>query len=288
MTNPNTHSERTKKVFLSYDEGDKAVARRLAEALHDAGLDVWFDEWELYYDDSIILRTEEGVAASDVLLVLLSQKSVKSNWVQKELNLFLARELNDRAITLIPILIEDCKVPSVLADRLNLDLRKDFDNGLTRLISQLRALPEIDFSRLDGRMFEKLVSDLLKEIGFSIQQTPVNRDGGFDFIASFSSHDPFGVNRQDIWLVEVKFYRDQRVSVSALRQMFGYLITPPHRGRGLVVTNGRLTSVAHEFLTDAITKSGLELRVIDGTELTKLLFQHPMLVKRYFKRSAEQ
>lgn len=288
MSNPTSHSERTKQVFLSYAQDDKPLARRLAEGLRAAGLRVWFDEWELAVGDSIVPRIEQAVATSDLLLVLISPRSVESRWVRTELSSFLAHELKDRAITLIPVLIEDCEIPPVFADRQYLDLSEDFDKGLERLISQLRAVPDIDFSRLDGRTFEKLVGDLLLELGFSIQQTPLSRDSGFDFIASFSSRDPFGAKRQETWCVEVKLYRDQRVSVSALRQMLGYLMTSPHVGKGLVVTNSRLTSVARDFLSETSTRSGHELRVIDGTELTNLLSQNPGLVERYFGRSAEK
>jgi HJR/Mrr/RecB family endonuclease len=288
MSNPNSHSQRTRQVFLSYAQDDKLVARRLADGLRAAGLRVWFDEWALAVGDSIVPRIEQAIATSDLLLVLLSPRSVESRWVQMELSSFLARELKDRAITLILALIEDCEIPPVLADRQYLDLRKDFDKGLERLISQLRTVPDIDFSKLDGRTFEKLVGDLLLELGFSIQQTPLTSDSGFDFIASFSSRDPFGAVRQETWFVEVKLYRDQRVSVSALRQMLGYLMTSPREGKGLVVTNSRLTSVARDFLSEASAKSGYELRVVDGIELTNLLSQYPGLVERYFGRSTEQ
>ncbi len=288
MSKSNSHSERTKQVFLSYAMGDRLVARRLAEGLRAAGLRVWFDEWELAVGDSIVPRIEQAVATSDLLLVLLSPRSVESKWVQMELSSFLARELKDRAITLIPALIEDCEIPPVLADRQYLDLRKDFDKGLERLISQLRAVPDIDFSKLDGRSFEKLVGDLLLELGFSIQKTPLTRESGFDFIVSFPSRDPFGAKRQEVWFVEVKLYHDQRVSVSALRQMLGYLMTSPQVDKGLVVTNSRLTSVARDFLSEVSVRSGLELRVIDGTELTNLLSQHPSLVEKYFGRSTKR
>lgn len=287
MSSTNTHEELTRKVFLSYAQEDKPVARRLAERLRAAGLRVWVDEWELAVGDSLLPQIEKALTSNDLLLVLLSPRSVESPWVQLEFSSLLIRELKDRAITLIPALIEDCEIPPVLADRVHLDLRADFDKGLERFISQLRAVPDIDFSRLDGRTFEALVGDLLLELGFSIQQTPLSRDSGFDFIASFSSLDPFGAKRQEAWFVEVKLYRDERVSVSALRQMLGYLMTSPQGGKGLVVTNGRLTSVARDFLSEVSARSGHELRVIDGTELTNLLSEHPGLVERYFVRSAE-
>lgn len=288
MNNSNSHSERTKQVFLSYAMDDKAVARRIAKGLQTAGLRVWFDEWELAAGDSIVPRIEQAVATNDLLLVLLSPRSVESKWVQMELSSFLSRELKDRAITLIPAIIEDCEIPLVLADRQYLDLRKDFNKGLEQLISQLQAVPDIDYSKLDWRSFEKLVGDLLLELGFSIQDTLLTRDSGFDFIVSFPARDPFGTERQEVWFVEVKFYHDKRVSVSSLQQMLGYLMTSPKVDKGLVVTNSHLTSVARKFLSEASARSGLELRVIDGTELTNLLSQHPRLVESYFRRSAKQ
>jgi hypothetical protein len=45
-------SDSTKAVFLSYARDDAAAARRLAEALRAAGLEVWFDENELRGGDS--------------------------------------------------------------------------------------------------------------------------------------------------------------------------------------------------------------------------------------------
>lgn len=112
-------------MFVSYAQADKGVARQVAEALRDAGLLVWIDAWDLAPGDSIAERIDQGIASSDILLVLLSQSSVASQWVQKELSTALSGELRDRAITVIPALIEDCDVPPLLADRQYLDLRRE-------------------------------------------------------------------------------------------------------------------------------------------------------------------
>ena len=39
-------------IFLSYARDDAAAARRIAEALRGAGLEVWFDENELTGGDT--------------------------------------------------------------------------------------------------------------------------------------------------------------------------------------------------------------------------------------------
>jgi hypothetical protein len=291
MNISNRGNSRQKQIFLSYAEADKEVALRIADALHGVGLKVLFNAWELAPEDSIATQIKQAVSSSDFLLILLSPRSVASRWMQSELNIALAREMKDRAITVIPAVIEECEIPPFLAGQQYLDLRYDLTSGIQRLAHQLVGAPNIELFRLDWQTFENLVGDLLTELGFSIQRTPLIRDSGFDFIASFRFRDPFGGERLDKWLVQVKFYRDQRVSVSELQKMLGNLMFSKAATKGLVVTNSRLTSVARGFLaeiTEKSEKSGYELRVIDGTELTNFLIQHPKLIERYFPRGDRQ
>jgi restriction endonuclease Mrr len=93
-----------------------------------------------------------------------------------------------------------------------------------------------------------------------------------------------GGEKGETWVVQAKFYREQRVSVDVLRQTLVFL-TSSAISHGLIVTNSGLTSVAREVLSDWKEKSGPELRVIDGPELTSLLLRHPELVHRYFSGS---
>lgn len=281
--NANDISEpRRRQVFVSYAQADKDVARQVAETLRHAGLDVWIDAWELKAGDSIAQRIDESISSSDVLLVLLSPSAVASQWVQKELNTALSGELRDRAITVIPALLEDCELPPFLSDRQYLDLRHDRPAAIRRLIDQISSVPSLDFSKLDGRAFENMVGDLLGSLGFLVERTPLTRDGGYDFAASYRYHDPFGAEKTDAWLVEVKLYRDGRVSIDTLRQLIGALFMTSGNKKGLIVTDSRLTSVARTFLAESIDRSGYQLRVIDGTELTSLLIQYPEVTRNYF------
>src|SRR5438105_11735312 len=116
MSSMEIAEEPRRQVFLSYAQADKDIADRVADALRRAGLRVWFDAWELAQGDSIADRIDQAVRSSDLLVVLLSPRSVESKWVQTELSAALARELKDRAITVIPALIEDCAIPLSLAD----------------------------------------------------------------------------------------------------------------------------------------------------------------------------
>jgi hypothetical protein len=218
MATVESGQNKSRQVFLSYAHADNAVARRIADKLRGAGLRVRISEWELQPGDSIASRIIEAVSSSDLILILLSPHSINSQWVQTELNETLSRELQRRAITVIPALVEDCTMPPPLANLVYLDLRSDLEGGISRLIQQLGIAPDIDFSRLDPRSFESLVADLLQSLGFSIEHQALSSDSGFDFKASFPTRDPFGARHEDVWLVEVKHYKNQRVSVDAVRQ----------------------------------------------------------------------
>ncbi len=68
----------TYDVFLSHNAKDKPRVRRLAERLKQAGLRVWFDEWNVGPGDVIALKVDEGLEQSRVLLLCISQNALAS------------------------------------------------------------------------------------------------------------------------------------------------------------------------------------------------------------------
>jgi restriction endonuclease Mrr len=272
------------RVFLSYAASDRAVVEQIATALQKVGVGVWFDIWELTAaGNTFWKRIDQALQASDLFLVFLSKASVASRWVQNELSAAVANEMKDRAITIIPVVIEDCDIPPVLTDRMYVDLRGDVAAGVQTLVDQLAVAPTINLAQLDPPMFERLVGELLIALGFEVTKDQRNERGQrVNFLASRTSRDPFGAERTETWVVEVKAYREKRISPATIRQLLGYLASTSFDTKGLLVTNSRLTSVAREFLSDSTLKAGRDVRVIDSTELTSLLLHQPDLVSRYF------
>ena len=74
-------------VFISHTMEDKAdVVRPLATALRDAGLRVWYDEFELKIGDSLRRKIDRGLAASRFGVVVLSQAFFGRRWPEYELD----------------------------------------------------------------------------------------------------------------------------------------------------------------------------------------------------------
>lgn len=77
----------THDVFISHASEDKeTVVRPLANALREAGLRVWFDEFELRMGDSLRRTIDKGLANSRFGVVVLSQAFFSKEWPNYELD----------------------------------------------------------------------------------------------------------------------------------------------------------------------------------------------------------
>lgn len=80
-------------LFISHASEDKdEIARPLADELMEAGLKVWFDEYELTVGDSLRRSIDRGLAQSRFGVVILSEHFFAKEWPQKELDGLVARE----------------------------------------------------------------------------------------------------------------------------------------------------------------------------------------------------
>lgn len=74
-------------VYLAHSSKDKdALARPLAHQLNAAGIQVWFDEWEIGTGDSLKARMEQGLEDCTHFLALLTPNSIGAPWVETEID----------------------------------------------------------------------------------------------------------------------------------------------------------------------------------------------------------
>ncbi len=82
-------------VFISHASEDKEdFVRPLAETLQNDGVNVWYDEFELKWGDSLRRSIDLGLANSTYGIVILSDSFFKKNWTQYELDGLVDREMN--------------------------------------------------------------------------------------------------------------------------------------------------------------------------------------------------
>src|SRR3546814_13021956 len=93
MNEPTSH---VRRVYLAHASEDKALARPLAEGLMARGIDVWYDNWEIGFGDSLRRKMEEGLGDCTHFVVLLTATSIGKAWVNEEIDAGLMKAVEDR------------------------------------------------------------------------------------------------------------------------------------------------------------------------------------------------
>ncbi|HET8574326.1 MAG TPA: DUF1883 domain-containing protein [Edaphocola sp.] len=90
-------------VFISHASEDKdEIVRPLAIALRNAGLSVWYDEFELKIGDSLRQKIDKGLAKSKFGIVVLSRNFIKKGWTNYELDGIITKVVSGEQV-LLPI-----------------------------------------------------------------------------------------------------------------------------------------------------------------------------------------
>jgi len=131
-------------VFISYAHADQAWVRVLAENLHQSGLNVFFDEWEIAPGDVLAHKLDEGIRNSRNGVLVVSQAAFERPWVKEEYAAMMTRAVAGQQ-RLIPVLIEDAEMPPLLASRVWVDFRNAdgpvYQARLQELIKALTSRP---------------------------------------------------------------------------------------------------------------------------------------------------
>ncbi len=92
------------KVFISYSHKDAPLARRVADALEEAGLDIWDAEREIVPGDNWAKKVAEGLEESDAMVVLLTPEALESKVIRREIEYALGvKSFSGR---LIPVFVD--------------------------------------------------------------------------------------------------------------------------------------------------------------------------------------
>ena len=150
-------------IFISYSHSDKAFVEKLAAALVKNNAHVWVDAWELNVGDSILNKVQGAIQEASALLVVLSRSSVQSEWCKKELSAGLMRELEEKRVVVLPVLLEDCDIPIFLREKKYADFRSSFKDGLNAILDAVARITNASQGRI---VKEKVINDWSSDWGY--------------------------------------------------------------------------------------------------------------------------
>ena len=135
--------------FISYSHKDEAFAKRLHADLQDKGVRCWYAPEDLPIGERIRVGIDQAIRKHDKLLLILSEHSVNSQWVESEVESALEKERDSGRLVLFPVRIDD----TVMQNR----------DGWPRAIKNTRNIGDFcNWKDYDAyqQVFERLVRDL--------------------------------------------------------------------------------------------------------------------------------
>jgi len=93
--------------FISYNSHDREFAERICNDLQEVGIHCWLDSKDLRVGDHIEVQINRVIQHIDKVLLILSEASVNSEWVRREIDVALKRESQVNKTILFPIRIDD-------------------------------------------------------------------------------------------------------------------------------------------------------------------------------------
>ena len=140
--------------FISYSSKDQEFARVLHANLQSRGVRCWFAPVDMKIGDRIRPRIDEAIRMHDKLMLILSEHSVASQWVEHEVETAFEREASEKRTVLFPIRIDDAVMETRKAWAA--DIRR------TRHVGDFRCWENLDSYQ---KAFERLLKDLKAEPG---------------------------------------------------------------------------------------------------------------------------
>jgi uncharacterized protein YjbI with pentapeptide repeats len=135
--------------FISYSSKDDAFAQHLHADLQHQGVRCWFAPEDLKIGDKFRMRIDESIRVYDKLMVVLSENSIRSRWVEEEVEAGFEKEDQQKKLVLFPIRLDDALM--VTDQAWAASLRR------TRHIGDFRAWKDHDQYQ---KSFERLLRDL--------------------------------------------------------------------------------------------------------------------------------
>lgn len=273
---------RSRVVSLCYSNLDQVIAKKIAQTCRDRGIPTQ----ELLTLDTITNGPDTRLIASlsdfDVLVFIASESSLNSEWVKRELRSAQAsQQIRDSWVKMIIVKIGDTPIDSKLSEHVTFSLEPDSENSLIKLAEEVQRLVGFDFLRLDSLHFEDLTQQILEASGFDVHSQSKSIDSGCDFDATIDVVDPFGKVEHQRWMVEVKHFRSERLSINKLSAFYHQVLSDETCHGGILFSTGQLTSVAREYAAQLTPKP---LRIVERAEVTALLMRHPDIADRFFPR----
>lgn len=131
----------------------------------------------------------------------------------------------------------------------------------------------MNFFEMTGYDFEDYISELLKRMGFTVEQTAYTNDGGIDIVAFYNKPIFYGK-----YIIQCKNWQGS-VGAPEIRDLYG-VVTDQRANKGILITPSDFTEQAYDFA------KGKNIELINGSILRDLIDKYITKNEGSFKRDS--
>jgi hypothetical protein len=113
------------KVYISYNKRDTAIATKISDTLKGAGHEISIDVDTLLPGQDISSTLFEALRRSDFMIVIISENSVDSKWVQNEIGAALSYSAERKDFGLFPVVIGTPQIPDSIKHKLYIQVSEE-------------------------------------------------------------------------------------------------------------------------------------------------------------------
>ena len=136
--------------FISYSRQNENFAQKLHDRLQEVGVRCWLDQKNIKIGEKIRTVIDRAIKNNDKLLVILSEASLESTWVESEVEAAFEKERDHESLVLFPIQIDDTiskteyawakdiRRQRLIGDFSNWENEENFNQSFERLLRDLR------------------------------------------------------------------------------------------------------------------------------------------------------
>lgn len=135
--------------FISYSSKDDLFAKKLYADLQESGVRCWFAPKDLKTGAKLRPSIDESIRLHDKLLLVLSQDSIVSQWVEQEVERALARERKEDKVILFPIRLDRAVM--------------GIEEGWPALIRNTRNISDFTYWKKNDK-YQKALNRLLRDL----------------------------------------------------------------------------------------------------------------------------
>lgn len=244
-------------VFISYNRNDEEFVDRLSKALVHHHVPVWRDKWQLGLGDSITNSIQDAMDKASFVCLVLSKNALQSKWVEREITASLVRELDEKKLSILPLVIDDCKLPLFLRDKLYADFRKDFDAGLKMILNAVADKYNLFAGKFtnEGKSSSFRTDVLIYKEMIEINLDIISEDDDADYFILTKVK----LTGNDKALEQFKLYRDDGEASNFIREMIDVCSRMPEIANASVVIGGN--KLGRESFNINSGEGGLAFRV---------------------------